>query len=84
MYILYSPSKDKYYVGATCDDLTERVRKHNTNHKGFTGGTGDWELKYKEPYPNKQQAYKRENEIKGWKSRKRIEALIQSAEQGLS
>ncbi|MBL7910664.1 MAG: GIY-YIG nuclease family protein [Bacteroidia bacterium] len=38
LYILFSPSKNKYYVGHTGDDLVERIRKHNSNHKGFTGG----------------------------------------------
>ncbi|MDP1799991.1 MAG: GIY-YIG nuclease family protein [Bacteroidota bacterium] len=36
LYILFSPTKDKYYVGHTGDDLVERIRKHNSNHKGFT------------------------------------------------
>jgi len=30
-----------YYVGYTCDDLKERLRKHNTNHKGYTGRAND-------------------------------------------
>jgi putative endonuclease len=67
---------DKYYVGHTSDDLSERLRKHNTNHKGFTGGKGDWELKYKEEYTEKSLAYAREREVKKWKSRKMIEKLI--------
>ena len=28
--------------GYSGDELQERIRKHNSNHKGFTGGTGDW------------------------------------------
>ena len=76
MYILYSEEKDLYYVGSTCDDMLERLRKHNSNHKGFTGSANDWVLKYSEPYPDKRTAYRRELEVKSWKSRKRIEALI--------
>ncbi|MBL7910665.1 MAG: GIY-YIG nuclease family protein [Bacteroidia bacterium] len=76
LYILFSPSKNKYYVGHTGDDLVERIRKHNSNHKGFTGGIGDWELKYSEKYSTKTQAMKREKEIKSWKSKKMIEKLI--------
>ena len=41
VYILYSETKNKYYVGYTRDSITERIRKHNSNHKGFTGETGD-------------------------------------------
>jgi len=76
VYILYSATRNAYYVGSTGDILAERVRKHNTNHKGFTGHAGDWELKYKELYDTKSAALKREAQIKKWKSRKRIEQLI--------
>lgn len=63
-------------MGFTGDELTTRVKKHNTNHKGFTGNTGDWELKYVEPFDTKSDAMKREKEIKAWKSMVRIEQLI--------
>jgi putative endonuclease len=63
-------------VGYTGDELTNRVKKHNTNHKGFTGNTGDWVLKYAEPFDTKSDAMKREKEIKDWKSKVRIEQLI--------
>ena len=78
VYILYSPSLDKYYVGHTGDTLEERIRRHNTNHSGFTGGKGDWILKYKEEFPTKAEAYKRESAIKKRKSRKYIEKLLSS------
>ena len=75
-YILFSQQKNKYYIGHTGDDLSERVRKHNSNHKGFTGGVGDWLLVYQETYANKTEAYARERQIKSWKSRKMLEKLI--------
>ncbi|HOZ51408.1 MAG TPA: GIY-YIG nuclease family protein [Chitinophagaceae bacterium] len=37
-YILYSASLNKYYIGFTADEINERLQKHNSNHKGFTGG----------------------------------------------
>jgi putative endonuclease len=76
VYILYSPSKDRYYIGFTGDELEERIRKHNTDHRGFTGGSGDWILKYAEIFDNKTAAMKREKQLKTWKSRKMIEKLI--------
>ncbi|HEX6914446.1 MAG TPA: GIY-YIG nuclease family protein [Chitinophagaceae bacterium] len=76
LYILYSGKLDKYYVGHTGDDLQERLRRHNTNHKGFTGGKADWRIVYTEAFQTKNQAYSREREIKGWKSRKMIDSLI--------
>ncbi|MEY5047553.1 MAG: hypothetical protein RLZZ175_912 [Bacteroidota bacterium] len=48
-YILYSTSIDKYYVGHT-SNLVERLRKHNSNHKGFTGKASDWEIVYSEQF----------------------------------
>ena len=74
-YILYSLLKDKYYVDS-CEDIDERLRKHNTNHSGFTGKTGDWAVKWSEVHANKLDALKREKQIKAWKSRKMIERLI--------
>lgn len=63
VYILYSASLDKYYVGFT-SDLEERIRKHNTNHKGFTGrDNGDWKLRWKEVYSSKSEAMFRERRI---------------------
>jgi putative endonuclease len=77
-YILFSPQRDKYYIGHTGDDLSERIRKHNTNHKGFSGGVGDWSLVYQEEFQSKTEAYARERQKKSWKSRKMLEQLIMS------
>ncbi len=45
--------------------------------KGFTGGLGDWILKYIEEFETKKEAMNREQEIKKKKSRKYIEFLIE-------
>jgi putative endonuclease len=52
------------------------LRKHNTNHSGFTGNTSDWLIVYFETFNDKEAAFKREKEIKAWKSRARIEKPI--------
>ena len=83
VYILYSVLRDRYYVGYTGDLIEERIRKHNTNHKGFTGKAGDWLLVYSERYDLKELAASREREIKSWKSRKLIEKLIGSGHSDL-
>jgi putative endonuclease len=75
-YILYSKQADRYYIGFTSDDINERMRKHNTNHKGFTGKFDDWNIMYTELFEDKIAAMSREKEIKSWKSRKMIEKLI--------
>ena len=75
-YILRSETLQKYYLGHTGDSLKERLRKHNSNHKGFTGRSDDWTLVYLEAFESKSLAYRRELEVKSWKSRVRVEALI--------
>jgi putative endonuclease len=78
-YILYSQSLDQYYVGHTSESLQERLRKHLTNHFGFTGKTKDWIVIYFEEFETKSLAYKRELEVKKWKSRIRVEKLIKES-----
>ena len=75
-YIIYSKSLDKFYVGHTID-IIDRIKKHNTNHKGFTGKANDWILVYSEQFDSKPKACQREREVKAWKSRKMIISLIQ-------
>jgi len=79
VYILYSKNIDRYYVGYTGDVLEERLRRHNCEHKGFTGSAHDWEVVYLEFFKDKSLALQREKEIKKWKSRMLIEELIKSS-----
>ncbi len=77
-YILYSQKLDKYYIGST-QNLESRLRKHNSNHKGFTGKIGDWEIVYFETFDAKSLAYARERQVKNWKSRAAILKLIENS-----
>ncbi|WP_339758809.1 GIY-YIG nuclease family protein, partial [Algoriphagus aquimarinus] len=77
-YILRSARLDKFYVGHTCEDLEERIRKHLSNHSGFTAKSKDWELVYHEEFSDKGAAYFRERTVKAWKSKKKINDLINS------
>ena len=74
-YILFSKSKNKYYIGST-SKILDRIIKHNSNHKGFTGNTNDWEIVYSEEFDSIQKARFKEKQIKNWKSRIMIEKLI--------
>ena len=74
-YIIYSPTFDKYYIGHT-NNLEDRLKKHNSNHKGFTGKANDWEIVYVETFESKNEAYNRERQVKAWKNRERIKSLI--------
>ena len=76
VYILFSESLDKFYVGSTSTDLADRLRRHLSGHSGFTAKAKDWGIVYTETFPDKAKALKREKEIKAWKSRAMIAKLI--------
>jgi putative endonuclease len=76
-YILYSTDADKYYIGHTTEPMQERLRKHLSDHDGFTAKYKDWIVVYTEEYATKELAYHRERQVKAWKSRKKIAQLIQ-------
>jgi len=71
---------NKFYIGHTTEPIEERLRKHNSNHKGFTGKFQDRKIVFTEGYPSQELAYAREREVKNWKSSKRIEKLIAGSE----
>jgi putative endonuclease len=56
----------------------ERLKKHNTNHAGFTGHVGDWCIVWFEVFEAKKDAMLKERQIKNWKSRVMLEKLISS------
>ncbi len=80
VYIIYSASLNKFYIGYTGEEIDVRLKKHIANHKGFTGKKIDWEVKYTEEFISKHDAMKREKEIKSWKSSLKIEQLISRKE----
>ena len=79
-YILYSKTLDRYYIGSTDDKLEERLRRHLSNHKGFTAKVKDWMIAYYETHDDIASARKREMQIKGWKNKTMIQKLISSKE----
>jgi putative endonuclease len=78
-YILYSQTLDRYYIGHTTEPMGERLRKHLADHAHWTARAKDWQVVHQEEYPDKSTAYRREREVKAWKSRRRIEVLIAGA-----
>jgi putative endonuclease len=74
LYFIFCNPK-QYYLGHTGDKLEERLRKHNSHHKGFTGGKADWKVVHTELFETKEDSYRRERQVKNWKSRRLIEAL---------
>jgi putative endonuclease len=63
-------------VGSTSLELNQRLRRHLSDHKGFTAKAKDWVIVYSEAFEDVSEARKRELQIKKWKSRTLIERLI--------
>ena len=71
VYILYSQSADRYYVGST-SDLSRRLIIHNSGgySSSSTRFTKDWELFYSLKCETRSQAERIEKHIKNMRSRK--------------
>jgi len=73
-YILLCDQKT-YYIGLT-NNITNRLSSHKRRENIGTKEFSDIQLIYKEEYPTRKLAEKRENQIKGW-SRAKKKALIE-------
>ena len=79
IYILYSPSADKYYVGYTSDP-ENRLKEHNEQiaFNTFTSKFRPWQMAALfECGPNENEAIQVERFIKKQHSRQLIERLLQ-------
>ena len=75
LYIIYSNSKDRYYVGHS-DNLLRRIPEHNSGQCKSTKYGTPWELVYSKLFNSRSEAMKEEYKIKRMKSKKYIEKLI--------
>jgi putative endonuclease len=81
VYILYSKSLDKYYIGEAID-LQERIKQHNSGFydTAFTKQVSDWVLYYSIECKSRIQARKIETHIKKMKSKTYIQNLVKHSE----
>ena len=81
LYILYSNTSAKYYVGET-HDVQQRIFSHN--HHSYTNSfskiANDWTLVLSLPCENRKDALQLERFIKKMKSKVFIEKIIQNPE----
>jgi putative endonuclease len=71
-YILFSEKLNKFYVGATQDEIESRLQKHNNQSYGahrFTAGTNDWGIFLILEAVDFPHAVRMERKIKAMKSR---------------
>jgi len=77
-YILYSNKLNKFYIGATQEDVSLRIEKHNFGTYGkhrFTAKATDWKLFHLIPTDDYAHAIRIERKIKSMKSVKSIHDL---------
>ena len=75
-YIIYSKSKDRFYVGTTGVGPQIRLDRHNDGWTRSTKAGIPWELKFIQTFDNKSEASKWERMVKKQKSRAYLEHLI--------
>jgi len=64
IYILFSKSLNKFYVGFSSLTVKERLNYHLSNHKGFTSKAKDWEIVWSTLFNDKTKALELEKKIK--------------------
>jgi putative endonuclease len=67
VYILYSESSKKYYIGST-GDLHARIARHNAGKVPSTKSHVPWNLIHTEQFDTLSEARLRELKIKSWKN----------------
>ncbi len=76
VYVLYSPTFDKIYIGYT-SNLEQRILSHNQlAKKGYTVKYRPWVVIHTEEYSSKADAMKREKQLKSNQGREFLWELI--------
>jgi putative endonuclease len=83
IYILYSETRDRYYVGS-CADVSKRLIRHNAGATTSTKPGRPWKVVYSESFSSKTEALKHEIYLKRMKSSVYLEYLILKSMQGSS
>ncbi len=75
VYILKSINSNHYYIGHT-SDLQKRLVEHNAGLVKSTKRYLPWKIAYTESFNTKSEAYKRELQIKSYKSGNAFKKLV--------
>jgi len=71
VYVLYSKSHNKIYIGVTAN-LEKRLFAHNNLPKGWTKSFRPWIIVHSEAFDTKSEALKREKQLKSHQGREFI------------
>jgi len=75
VYIIQSQTSERRYIGLT-QDTGQRLRHHNSGANKSTKNKGPWILIHTETFKVKEEAYKRERQIKSYKGSEAFKKLI--------
>jgi len=76
VYILKSEDFLRYYIGHT-KNINKRIERHNKGYIRSTKAYRPWKIIYTESFNTKQEAYRRELEIKAYKGGGAFKRLIE-------
>jgi putative endonuclease len=74
VYILRSSRTSRRYVGS-CENLNERVRRHNLGHSKATRHGVPWTLIHSESFPSRADALRKERYYKSGRGRDELDRL---------
>ena len=74
VYVLRSGTTGRRYVGS-CEDVDERVRRHNAGHSKSTRHGVPWILVHRESFSTRGEAVKKERYYKSGRGRDELERL---------
>ncbi len=74
VYVLRNP-QGRLYVGFT-EDLERRVKQHQENQGGWTRGKGPWELAEYEVFASRDEALRRERNLKRGKQNQELRGRL--------
>jgi putative endonuclease len=75
VYIIRSVKDGKYYIGET-SDIISRLNYHNSGKQRSTKSRIPFEIVLSEEYMTREEALRREKQIKSWKGGEAFKRLI--------
>ncbi|MFC1554514.1 GIY-YIG nuclease family protein [candidate division KSB1 bacterium] len=79
IYILYSKSFDRYYIGQT-DNVKARINRHNAGEVKSPKHYIPWELRYTEQFASRGEAMKRERFLKNQRNKESYKKLTDNSD----
>jgi putative endonuclease len=76
VYVLHSGKTGRRYIGS-CQNLGERIRRHNLGHSKATRHGVPWKLLHSEPFLTREQAAAKERFYKTGRGRDELDKLCQ-------